>query len=581
MQRFAWKVGRGIRTGQDNLRAHVLLRPSRRGWLLIVLALLLVIIWQFAYPRDRALPLARLDGHAVGAYSRASLEAKLTKDYNNVPITLYAGDKSDTTTADAVGIRVNVEATTGALLRYSWWQRLIPFSLLVRGALTNQPVVSTIDTKTFESYADVKSRLCVVTPQNAGVTLQSNGKLAVRNSVPGKTCPVSSFKKAFADLPLHQSNTTVHITPETVQADITEKNVTDAMLKKAQNIADTNLQFVLDGQQLTVPKKDIVSWLYFTDDDAKVAVNTDTMQAYLKDAESLVYIEPGTTQITRKNGMQIVTKTGTTGRGIDLAATAQDLADTLLAGGGTVTAELLTLQPTFEYSEPYSADEAGLRQLLQELVNTKGEYAVSIRKLDGTVTADVNGTKGYHPASTYKMYAAWAVLQRIAAGTMHWSDYATGGMTVSQCFDTMIVNSNNECGEYFGRDVIGWATLDKLLRGIGLTCTDVSPPGWYSCANDETLFLYKLQAGELLEPELTQRLLGVMRRQVYRDGIPAGESAAVADKVGFLYGYLHDAGIVYSPHGTYALTVLTNGSSWGDIADVAAQVDAQLARMVR
>ncbi len=100
--------------------------------------------------------------------------------------------------------------------------------------------------------------------------------------------------------------------------------------------------------------------------------------------------------------------------------------------------------------------------------------------------------------------------------------------------------------------------------------------GFVATADDEALFLTKLQTGQLLNPDSTARLLNVMGRQVYRSGIPAGTSVAVADKVGFLNGLLHDAAIVYAPSGTYVLVIMSNGSSWGQIADAARQINALL-----
>ena len=38
-------------------------------------------------------------------------------------------------------------------------------------------------------------------------------------------------------------------------------------------------------------------------------------------------------------------------------------------------------------------------------------------------------------------------------------------------------------------------------------------------------------------------------------------------------GLLHDAAIVYSPKGTYVIAVMTDGSSWATIADLARQID--------
>jgi beta-lactamase class A len=69
-------------------------------------------------------------------------------------------------------------------------------------------------------------------------------------------------------------------------------------------------------------------------------------------------------------------------------------------------------------------------------------------------------------------------------------------------------------------------------------------------------------------------MLGAMKRNIYRQGVPAGASGQVADKVGFLWGLLHDSAIVYSPSGTYVLVVLTDGSSWRAIADLTREIEA-------
>jgi beta-lactamase class A len=61
---------------------------------------------------------------------------------------------------------------------------------------------------------------------------------------------------------------------------------------------------------------------------------------------------------------------------------------------------------------------------------------------------------------------------------------------------------------------------------------------------------------------------------VYRQGIPAGASGAVADKVGFIDALLHDSAIVYSPSGTYVLAIMTDGSSWANIAQLTREIEA-------
>lgn len=96
--------------------------------------------------------------------------------------------------------------------------------------------------------------------------------------------------------------------------------------------------------------------------------------------------------------------------------------------------------------------------------------------------------------------------------------------------------------------------------------------------NDLALLLQKLESNQLgLSENSRSRLLNAMSRQRYRQGIPAGVGVAVADKVGFLDTKLHDAAIVYAPSGVYVLVVMSEGSSWTAIADVASQVNKQMA----
>jgi len=84
-----------------------------------------------------------------------------------------------------------------------------------------------------------------------------------------------------------------------------------------------------------------------------------------------------------------------------------------------------------------------------------------------------------------------------------------------------------------------------------------------------------LQSGQLLSKQASRdRLLSAMKRNIYRQGIPAGTSAQVADKVGFLDGLFHDAGIIYSRKGTYVLTIMSDGSNWATIAQLTREIES-------
>lgn len=227
-------------------------------------------------------------------------------------------------------------------------------------------------------------------------------------------------------------------------------------------------------------------------------------------------------------------------------------------------------------SQPPPDVSAGLQALLDTIVASKGDYAIAVVDPRGP-HASANGNKIYTAASTYKLFIAYGVFRQIDSGAMHWADTILPGRSAEQCFRLMIVNSDNDCAEAFGNK-IGWQTIDDMIDRLGLHNTQVKFHDNSTTANDLALYLSKLQGGTLLTQTDSQILLGDMRQQIYREGIPAGTGVAVADKVGFLDAYLHDAGIVYGPKGEYVLVIMSNNSSWSQLADAAKQVHTFLSK---
>jgi beta-lactamase class A len=134
----------------------------------------------------------------------------------------------------------------------------------------------------------------------------------------------------------------------------------------------------------------------------------------------------------------------------------------------------------------------------------------------------------------------------------------------------MIVESNNECSIAMA-EKIGWGTIINEGKALGAADLDWSNNAWGS-AHDCVMLLSKLARNEILTSESRDYLLGLMKRQNFRNGIPAGTSSAVADKVGFMDGQLNDAAIVYAPELTYVLVIYTKGQSWATIAEITRQI---------
>ena len=120
---------------------------------------------------------------------------------------------------------------------------------------------------------------------------------------------------------------------------------------------------------------------------------------------------------------------------------------------------------------------------------------------------------------------------------------------------------------------IGYKTLTNELKAIGLSKSSFLGSFPETTASDLTTFVGALQSGQLLNASSTTTLLNAMKRNVYRQGIPAGASGTVGDKVGFLDAFLHDAAVVYGSNGTYVLTIMTEGSSWANIAELTRQIE--------
>ena len=376
---------------------------------------------------------------------------------------------------------------------------------------------------------------------------------------------------------LKKGGITLTVKTTAVKPERSNKDV-QPLLKEARAIAEHKLTLVVAGKTYAIDKPTLASWLAFPEDpktkEPTVGLNDEAVKAYLASIQKDVYVAPGVTVITTHDSIETGRVTGRSGQGIDQTATTEAIRKQVLAGDGTVTATLTVIPPSLAYNRSYSKTPEGLQALVNDLVKDKGDFAISVRKL-GDSGVHANGDKTYHPASTYKLFVAYSVLKRVDNGQISLGQTTSGGQTLAQCLDNMIVNSDNACAEWFGTS-IGWNTLTNEARALGASRTVLSRP-FVSTTNDQALFLQKLESNQLgLTEPSRARLIDAMKRQVYRKGIPAGVGVPVADKVGFLEGYLHDSAIVYSPKGVYILVIYSNGSSWGAIADAAKKIHEQL-----
>lgn len=556
------------------LRRHPQL--VRRGLLGLGGFALLTVILQLFYPAGRLLPFVEIQSQNMGGKTVAAADRQLKKNYTKASIDLKTEDASFKKSLEEIGVDVQTWNTSRSAARYTFGQRLIPFSSLYVMLQRDTPAQVRFDDERLDYFAEQVHKEGFVAAVNASVKVDGDkAKL-----VPAKPSKNYSAKKVTEALhgAQYAPVTTVRVAPETKQAERTNDEV-KGLLAEAQRAVDTPLTLKLDKEEVGVDKGTIGSWLDFPEDAAtkklRLGLKGDAVKKYLHElgTQKKIYKAPGATKVQIIDGREVGRTAGQPGRGIDGDKTIALLHDAFKKGDkATLSVPIVDLPPTITYDRQYSNSDTGLTALLGELANSG--ISIAVMELGGR-SGNAGGDKQYVAASTYKLFVSYALFKEIEAGRMGWGDPINGN-TVQGCFEIMIVRSDNPCAKAFG-DKIGWQNVENQMRALGLSQTELSP-SLYTTAKDLALFLYKFENGTLVSASDRARLLDAMKRQIYRSGIPAGTGLPVANKPGFIGGYIHDPGIVYSSRGPYVLVIMTNGSSWSSIASAAKQVEAFLAR---
>lgn len=532
--------------------------------------IILTILFQVLYPHNRAFIGAKLDGQNVAWQTKSEIESRINKQYQvariNIPeLSLSASLKE-------AGISPDSDSASNQVIDYPIWQRLIPFSGIYKAFSTDKSTPAKVRPLTVRQWAESVVEVCNLPAVNASIEYRDEG-LQVVPSKPGRSCNVDTVINQIKSTPI---STNIKLDPKAKTINPTRGDaVATEQLKKIQTIVKQGITVkALDREQIA-PAEMVASWLEFYDEAngaIGVRVKPDNMGSFISKLQQSVYIQPGVTYIETRDGAEISRVVGTSGRGINQDKLVKDINGVLTSyKNSLITAEVVTLAPKEVFNRSYTNSTAGLQALIQFLVKDKN-MSISIYELDGQKrNVSAEGAKTYHPASTYKLVVAYSVIKRIENGQLKWDD-SVEGKTVDACLTTMIVDSDNACGEAFG-EKFGWGAVHADARSAGMSSTRLDITDFTSTTVDQVSFLVKLQEGKLMKTEHRDKLLELMKRQRYRAGIPAGVSGTVADKVGFLGGLLHDSAIVYSPSGTYVMSIYSSGGSWSAIANATREIE--------
>lgn len=535
----------------------------------------LLVAAQLLYPAGRLLPFVEIQGQRLGGKSITDAVKQLDANYAKAELHVKTDDKTFSKSLEEVGIDVQTWNTARSAARYTFGQRLIPFSSLYVMMKRDTPMQATFDDERLNYFAAEVQKDGFVGAVNASVTVDGS-QVKLVPAQPSKDYPAAKVAETLKKTHFGPKSE-VHIKPDTKPAERTDDQV-KGLLSEAQRAVDTPLTLKVASEEIRVDKSAIGGWLDFPEDPAtkklQLGLKADAVRKYLEGIQSKIYKAPGTTTVQLIDGREVGRTAGENGRGIDMDKTVASLSSIIQKGEQTtLDVPIAELPAKLVYSRQYSNTDAGLTALLADLGSSKG-FGISVMEIGGR-SANINGDKRFVAASTYKLFVSYALFKEIEAGTMSWST-PINGRSAQDCFEVMIVRSDNPCAKAFG-DKIGWQKIEDQMRALGLGSTELSP-SLYTTARDLALFLYKLENGSLLAPADKAKLIDAMKRQIYRAGVPTGTGQSVANKPGFIDSYIHDPAIVYGPRGPYVLVIMTSGSSWGAIADAAKQIHTFLNR---
>lgn len=565
-----------------------------RHWRRVVLiciggALITLTAMQFLYPSGNLLPFTNVDGLSLSSWNKEEAIKELDSEYRQVSIDIFFGSDSGGVYSSPNPTELGIIPSNEQRIRkmdYPWYLRLAPGSLLWGHFIIgpNNGPTYLRDSEKLSNYIKAEwGDSCSVQTKDASLAVV-DGSIVMREGKEGGTCDISDVKTALESVQLSITSEVSVVVP----ANLIPATVSNI---KAQQLADTINQSIKDGVEITVgeekvliPKEQIVSWIDFGNSDGKLdfSFNVDRAKSYLTEQLAEKATRPaGVTVISTYDFVEESRSLGSDGQSLDIVQTLANLKNYVSGKSNKIEVGVVTTPPTIEYERNYSQTYEGLAALMKNFAAThSGTYGIALTELSGQYRrATYNGSKSFTTASTYKLFVAYSTLKRIESGMWHWTDQIHGGRDLTKCFDDMIVVSDNECAHAL-LDKIGFTNITNEAHSIGCINTSfLGSDAIKSTPEDIALLLAELQTGQILTQQSSRdTLINAMKRNVYRLGIPKGATGTVADKVGFLDALLHDAAIVYSAKGPYVLVIMTEGSSWSNIAELTRQLDSLIAK---
>jgi len=537
-----------------------------------------VLIAQILYPRSMALPNTTIGGKRYGYQNRSRIVGSIG-ELNNQKVRLQVGDKTLEHAPKEFGMTIDGTQDVDATLHYSLADRLIPFSLFFVQRV-DKYITYQVDDGAAQAFA-IQLAGHNKAPKNAIVKLK-RGDVVVHQAQTGYAYDAPTVLDDIRTIKL------THGMTASLSPSVTEPEITDAMAAEAAAMLkqrlSTPLTLEVASKSIVFDRKVLASWTAMRLDrrtrSLRIVYDGKRVKRALAGLAKQVYIPAVSGVTTIRDGRPAGTSSAKPGRALDVEATAKAVIAAAEGNKPRADGRAVTVSPGSYMARTYTRSNRGMQALLDYWSQSHGgQYGIVMRQLSGgNISASVNANKQFRSASVYKIYIAYVVYTKVNAGQLSMKADVGNGKNVASCLELMIVRSDNGCGIALGNK-IGWGANNGMLHAKGFGSTTLVHGGHLTTAQDTATFLAQLQAGALTHSAYDGSLLSMFGRQIWRYGIPAGSPGMhVANKLGTVAGFNNDVAIVYHPRGTYILTVMTYGSSFGSIRELATQVAALMSQ---
>ncbi|MDB5177737.1 MAG: hypothetical protein JWO61_120 [Candidatus Saccharibacteria bacterium] len=543
----------------------------------VFLSISTIIAAQLLYPSDRALPLAQINETRVGWTQHDDLAKLLVDRFDATKVKLTIGkDRSKEYPLKIAGAEPNTEAMIMRVSDYPLWMRYLPFSIFWQPSQVTAADISYSD-RVLAEFSSTASKELTFEPVNARLAIK-DGKLLATGDTAGSTVTSAAVNKLLRNVPLKLGSTnTITVSSDRHEAPMTTRDFA-AVKAEAEAALGRVTKITANNETFSPTRAVVASWMVIgTTEDGKPTLTIDPARiaSYLDEMNTKVGTLAGQTNVTIVNGRETGRTPGAAGRGIDRELLTSELSTYLLEGKGgpQFAAQFVDIAPTIIYNNKYTATQEGLQTYLNDISQSRN-MRISIQQLDGNKwSASARATESIPSASTFKLFVALMLFDKMDKGEIHWSDPMLD-TTVSGCFDRMTIASTNPCA-YAWLDMWGRDNVNAFVYAHGFSQGTVfsSSEATRTTAQDLTKYMIGLNDGSLVKEPYRERLLHNLFVHPYQSGIPTGSAGIVHDKVGFLWDYVHDTAIVQHPRGTYVMTVMTKGQSYAAIAAVTREVE--------